>query len=65
MKTLLRIKSHRARDKFNRLNIPHVEKYTFNDGYFTEIDEKHAETCLSIKGISRARKPKYELLKCW
>ena len=65
MKVLIRIKSHRAYDKFKRLNIDYKAKYTFDQGYSYEVSDKDIDRVLMITGINKARKPKSELLNCW
>lgn len=62
--TLLRAKSHRARERLERLTT--VTCWcTIGDGHFYEIPSGDLDAALRIPGIGRARKPRARLFTPW
>lgn len=61
---ILRVKSHRAADKLERIVGTLDWYYTIRDGgTFVRVSDDLADECLTVKSVARAR-PNGELRKC-
>ncbi len=64
---ILRTKSHRARERLDRIIGRHPQYYwTWEDGgCFAEVTAAEYHAVRNIKGISKARLPHESLRRCW
>ncbi len=64
---LIRIKSHRAREKAEGIlgKLPQEYHSFFFDGEFRYVPQSSLNDLLAIKGITRARVDETKLRRCW